>query len=180
MKHSASCISKWYPSNTRSSCVSYTIINNCILHKWELEMALLDPVAVICSKSRNALVSNHEESLTKSASFVPALDRKFACAVVSPLYSWTQTHAVWTYDMNFTELQILGYVIKKQRLWKAKEQALISEYKCLHLLVKIWTQQTIALRRQTLQKQALTDWFYWMPGKQQHNFKDVDACNKVK
>lgn len=57
-------------------------------------MALLDPVAVICSKSRNALVSNHEKSLTKSASFVPALDRKFACAVVSPLYSWTQTHAV--------------------------------------------------------------------------------------
>lgn len=45
--------------------------------------------------------------------------------------------AACTCDMSFTGVQVLGHVTKKQGLWKAKEQALILEYKYLHLLVKI-------------------------------------------
>lgn len=66
------------PSYAWSSYVSYTMIKkNFILHKWELEMAFIDPMVVLCSESRNASVSSHEEPfLIKSASSFTACDRK--------------------------------------------------------------------------------------------------------
>lgn len=44
------------------------IMNNCILHKWELEMALFNPWTIKHNESKTTPISNHEGSfLTKSA-----------------------------------------------------------------------------------------------------------------
>lgn len=54
---SATVISSRGPNKACFSYITYTIMNNCILHKWELEMAFIDPWGAIHNESRNTPVS---------------------------------------------------------------------------------------------------------------------------